>query len=167
MSLTQSMIFPSRQNSLFAPARVPASIEEIRRTTIQNLMKKNHPCNDLIQVLTKDGEGLKSGFYDPVLFKIIRRLSAFIRQTADLKQKKRIGKLLRAIKALHKKRMRSQAKHFEVDIGADPNLQKKHTDKISTAHPVDEKYLILNNSSANFLEYLFPGKCEPEILFNR
>lgn len=85
LSLTQSMIFPSRQGSFFAPPRDTAITEEIRRTTIRNLMQKNHPCGDMIEVLTKDGEGLKSGFYNIVLFKIIRRLSAFIRQTADLK----------------------------------------------------------------------------------
>jgi hypothetical protein len=42
-------------------------------------MQKNHPCDDLIEILTNDSAGLKRGFYNKVLFKIIRRISAFMR----------------------------------------------------------------------------------------
>lgn len=54
-----------------------------------------------------------------------------------------------------------------MDVGSDQNLQKKFIDKISTNQPMEEKYLVANNSSANLLEYMFPGKCEPDILLDR
>ena len=131
MSLTQSMIFPSNRSNLSA-SDSSVITEDTRKTIVRNL----------IEILSIDGAGLKSGVYDLVLFKIIRRLAAFSRCTTNPKQREKISKLLKAIKALHRNRMRVSVKQFEVDLESNHDLREKFSKSIITTLPVFDTDII-------------------------